>query len=136
MLSGDEERKISGGEEKIAFQFKTIKEDEMKIGILISTGDPEIIWNAFRFANLCINTDVTNEVSVFMHGKAVQYENCDSKQFNIKELAKTFALSDGKLLACGKCLGFRGLEETDVCRKGSQKDLYEMVTTSDKLVCF
>ena len=32
--------------------------------------------------------------------------------------------------------GFRGLEENDVCRKGSQKDLYEMVTTSDKLVCF
>ena len=62
----------------------------MKIGILISTGDAEIIWNAFRFANLCMNTDVTNEVSIFMHGKAVEYEDCDSKQFNIKELAKTF----------------------------------------------
>ena len=108
----------------------------MKFGILISTADAETIWNAFRFANLCLNTDVTNEVSIFLHAKAVEYGSCDSKQFNITELAKTFVLSDGKLLACGKCLGFRGLEETEVCRKGSQKDLYEMVTTSEKLVCF
>jgi tRNA 2-thiouridine synthesizing protein D len=108
----------------------------MKIGILISTGDAETIWNAFRFANLCMNTDVTNEVSIFMHAKAVEYESCNSKQFNIKELAKTFVLSDGKLLACGKCLGFRVLEENEICHKGSQKDLYEMVMNSDKLLCF
>ncbi len=26
----------------------------MKIGILISTNDPETLWNVFRFANLCL----------------------------------------------------------------------------------
>jgi tRNA 2-thiouridine synthesizing protein D len=108
----------------------------MKIGILISTGDAETIWNAFRFANLCLDTDANNEVSVFMHAKAVEYEDCDSEKFNIMELARTFVLSKGNLLACGKCLGFRGLEGNEVCRKGSQKDLYEIVATSDKLVCF
>jgi len=108
----------------------------MKIGILISTNDQETIWNAFRFANLCVNTDFTNEVTIFLNSKAVAYEEADSKQFNIKELAKSFVLSEGNLLACGKCLGFRGLEENEVCHKGSQKDLYEMVTTSDKLICF
>ena len=46
----------------------------MKIGILISTNDPETLWNAFRFANLCLNTDVTNEVSIFLNAKAVAYE--------------------------------------------------------------
>jgi sulfur relay (sulfurtransferase) complex TusBCD TusD component (DsrE family) len=108
----------------------------MKIGILISTSDPETLWNAFRFANLCLNIDDTNEVMIFLNSKAVAYENFDSEKFNIKELAKTFALSEGKLLACGKCLGFRGLQENEVCRKGSQKDLYEMIVTSDKLICF
>jgi len=108
----------------------------MKMGILISTNDPETLWNAFRFANLGLNTDITNEVTIFLNSKAVAYEEADSKQFNIKELAKAFVLSEGKLLACGKCLGFRGLEENEVCRKGSQKELYEMVTTSDKLLCF
>jgi sulfur relay (sulfurtransferase) complex TusBCD TusD component (DsrE family) len=108
----------------------------MKIGILVSTNDPETLWNAFRFANLCMNTDVTNEVTMFLNAKAVDYEKHDSGKFNLKELAKTFALSDGKLFACGKCLGFRGLEENEVCHKGSQKDLYEMLATSDKFICF
>lgn len=108
----------------------------MKIGILISTGEPETLWNAFRFANLCLNTDETNEVTIFLNSKAVAYEPADSEKFNIKELSKTFVLSEGKLLACGKCLGFRGLQENEVCHKGSQKDLYEMVVTSDRLICF
>jgi sulfur relay (sulfurtransferase) complex TusBCD TusD component (DsrE family) len=108
----------------------------MKIGILVSTNDTETLWNAFRFANLCMNTDVTNEVTMFMNAKAVDYEKHDSGKFNLKELAKTFTLSDGKLLACGKCLSFRGLEENEICHKGSQKDLYEMLATSDKFICF
>jgi len=32
----------------------------MKIVILVSTNDPETIWNAFRFANLCLNADEQN----------------------------------------------------------------------------
>ena len=108
----------------------------MKLGIFVSTGDAETLWNAFRFANLCMNTDVTNEVTMFLNAKAVDYEKHDSGKFNLKELAKTFTLSDGQLLACGKCLGFRGLEENEVCHKGSQKDLYEMLSTSDKFICF
>jgi len=107
----------------------------MKIGIIISTDDPETLWNAFRFANLCLNEDVQNEVTIFLNAKAVAYESADSKQFNIKEQAKSFVLTEGKLLACGKCLGFRGLQENEVCHKGGQKDLYEMVVTSDKLIC-
>jgi uncharacterized protein involved in oxidation of intracellular sulfur len=108
----------------------------MKIGIIISTDDPETLWNAFRFANLCLNTDMDNEVTIFLNSKAVAYEGADSKRFNIKEQAKAFVLAEGKLLACGKCLGFRGLQENEVCHKGSQKDLYEMVMISDKLICF
>ena len=108
----------------------------MKIGILMSTNDPETLWNAFRFANLCLESDFKNEVTIFLNAMAVEYEEADSKEFNIKELAKTFALSEGRLLACGKCLGFRGLEENDVCHKGGQKDLYEMMMNSDKLMCF
>jgi uncharacterized protein involved in oxidation of intracellular sulfur len=106
----------------------------MKIGIIISTNDSETIWNAFRFANLCLER--LDEVEIFLNAKAVHYKNADSEKFNIKELVKTFVLSEGKLLACGKCLGFRGLDEDNFCRKGSQKDLYEMVATSDKVLCF
>ena len=106
----------------------------MKIGILISTNDPEIYWNAFRFANLCNNE--MNEVTVFLNSHAVDYESFHSEKFNIKELVKSFVLGEGKLLACGKCLGFRNMEEGEFCKKGTQKDLYEMVIKSDKIVCF
>ena len=71
----------------------------MKIGILISTGDSEIIWNAFRFANLCMNTDVTNEVSIFMHGKAVEYENCDSKTVQHQRACKNIC-PERRQIAC------------------------------------
>jgi uncharacterized protein involved in oxidation of intracellular sulfur len=106
----------------------------MKIGVLISTGDPETLWNAFRFANLCLNE--MNDVTIFLNAKAVAYESADSEKFNIKEQAKAFVLAEGKLLACGKCLGFRELKENEFCGKGSQKDLYEMVVTSNRLICF
>lgn len=106
----------------------------MKIGIVISTNDPEIMWNAFRFANLCL--DRMDDVQIFLNAKAVNYRDAESEKFDIKELVKTFVLSEGRLLACGKCLGFRGLDGDEFCRKGSQKDLYEMVAASDKLLCF
>ncbi len=106
----------------------------MKIGIVISTNDPEMLWNAFRFANLCLNE--MHDVSVFLNARAVEYENADSEKFNIRELVKLFVLSEGRLRACGKCLGFRDIEENEYCRKGSQKDLYEMVISSDKLLSF
>ncbi len=106
----------------------------MKIGIIISTNDPETMWNAFRFANLCL--DRMDEVRIFLNAKAVHYRGADSERFNTEELVQTFVLSEGKLLACGKCLGFRGLDGNEFCLKSSQKDLYEIVATSDKLLCF
>ena len=115
-------------------QVYSLKEDYMKIGIVLSTDDPEMLWNAFRFANLCLNE--MHDVSVFLNAKAVGYERADSDTFNIKELVKTFVLSEGKLRACGKCLCFRNLGENEYCKKGSQKDLYEMVVECDKLLCF
>jgi len=55
-----------------------------------------------------------------LNSKAVVYGSADSEKFKIKELAKTFVLSEGKLLICGKCIGFRGLIENEFCGKGSQ----------------
>ena len=106
----------------------------MKIGMLINTNDSETLWNAVRFANLCLEND--DDVTIFLNSKGVEYEQADRDKFNIKELVKLFVLSGGRLLACGKCLGFRGSEGGEFCQKGSQKDLYEMVVKSDKLLSF
>ncbi len=68
----------------------------MKLGIIISNKDPEIMWNAIRFANLCLNND--DDVSLFFNAHAVAYDEVDSPQYKLEELVKTFVLSGGVLL--------------------------------------
>lgn len=108
----------------------------MKIGILISSGDPETLWNAFRFGVLRLSMDYDNEVNIFLNAKATNYEEADSKKFNIKELAKSFVLGGGKIIGCQKSMGIRGLEGNEVCQKGGQKDLYELLVKSERFICF
>ena len=45
----------------------------MKIGIVISTNDPEKVWNAFRFGNVAVKAN--HEVKVFLINKGVDAEN-------------------------------------------------------------
>ena len=69
----------------------------MKITMIICQDAPEVIWNAFRLANMML--EGMEEVTIFLNGPAVKYEHFDSKQFPLKELAKIFTLSEGTLLA-------------------------------------
>lgn len=69
----------------------------MDVGMIVSTSDPEVQWNAFRLANLMLNE--FDEVTIFLNGPAVEYLANDSDQYPLAELAKTFVLSEGVLLA-------------------------------------
>jgi uncharacterized protein involved in oxidation of intracellular sulfur len=67
----------------------------MKIGVVCSTKDPEILWNAFRFANLCL--EKMDDVMLFLNCGAVAYYEVDSPKYKLEELLKSFTLSDGVL---------------------------------------
>ncbi|MFO8032484.1 MAG: hypothetical protein R6U22_08070 [Desulfohalobiaceae bacterium] len=69
----------------------------MQIAIIVCQDKPEVIWNAFRLANMML--EGMEEVTMFLNGPSVRYEQWDSEQFPLKELAKTFTLSEGELLA-------------------------------------
>lgn len=69
----------------------------MKIAIMICDDTPEIIWNAFRLANMMLENK--EEVSIFLNGPSVRYAALGSEQFPLADLAKTFTLSGGELLA-------------------------------------
>lgn len=69
----------------------------MKVTFILTQNTPEVVWNAFRLANMML--EGMEEVSIFLNGPSVQYEESDSKQFPLKELAKIFTLSEGRLLA-------------------------------------
>ena len=74
----------------------------MKIGIVLSTNDPEEVWNAFRFENLALKEN--HEVRVFLANKGVEAEDIKSERFNVKEQLQLFIENKGELLACGTCM--------------------------------
>lgn len=47
-----------------------INGDLMKIGIVLSTNDPEEVWNAFRFANMALKAN--HAVKVFLVNEGVE----------------------------------------------------------------
>ena len=69
----------------------------MKITLMICNEMSEVIWNAFRLANMML--EGMDDVTIFLNGPSVKYESMDSVQFPLIELSKIFTLSEGVLLA-------------------------------------
>jgi sulfur relay (sulfurtransferase) complex TusBCD TusD component (DsrE family) len=106
----------------------------MKIGIVLSTNDPEEVWNAFRFGNVALKEN--NEVRVFLVNKGVEAEDVKSERFQVKEQLQTFLDSKGDLLACGTCMKNRQKEASNFCPIATMNDLLEIVKWADKMVTF
>jgi uncharacterized protein involved in oxidation of intracellular sulfur len=60
----------------------------MKMLIIISSGDAETIYNAMRLANVAVKKQ--DEVSVFMLGKGVLFEQASTDQFNVLQELERF----------------------------------------------
>ncbi len=60
----------------------------MKMMFVISTDDGETIYNAMRLANTGVKKG--DEVSVFMLGKGVLFEQASSEKFNVMEQMNQF----------------------------------------------
>ncbi len=60
----------------------------MKVLFIISTDEPETIYNAMRLANTAVKKG--DEVSVFMLGRGVLFEKSSSEQFNVMEQVNQF----------------------------------------------
>src|SRR3989344_7884388 len=100
----------------------------MKIGIILNTNDPEIVWNAFRFGITALKSN--HIVKMFLYNKGVESVKIKSK-FNIKEQIELFLENKGEILACESCLKLRKIVN-NICKIGHQKDLLKIVEESDK----
>jgi uncharacterized protein involved in oxidation of intracellular sulfur len=69
----------------------------MRLLIIISSANPEVQWNAFRFGNLALNEG--DDVAIFLNGPAVNLKKGDSPEYPLLEQAKLFSLSEGQLAA-------------------------------------
>ena len=105
----------------------------MKIGVIISNTDPELVWNALRFANTAILGG--NEVKIFLLGAGVEIESIKSGKFNVQEQLEKFGELSGTMLACGTCIKSRQMQFA-VCPISTMKDMLKIVEESDKVLTF
>ena len=106
----------------------------MKIGIVLSTNEPETVWNAFRFGVTSLKAN--HEVKVFLINKGVEVEDIANDKYDAKEQINAFIGSRGQILACGTCMKSRQKEESKVCPISTMKDLLKLVEESDKILTF
>ena len=106
----------------------------MKIGIVIGTNEPEVVWNAFRLGVTALKSD--HEVNTFLLNKGVEVEDINNERYNVKEQISQYVESKGKILACGTCLKAREKGGSDVCPVSTMKDLLKLVEDSDKILTF
>ena len=111
----------------------------MKIAIVISTNDPETVWNAFRFGSTSLAYD--NEVTIFLMGKGIEALSSGTIKFDINAQLEIFNESGGNIIGCGVCLENRQeempyLHEDLQCEMGSMQQFYALIVESDKVVTF
>lgn len=106
----------------------------MKFGIVISTNEPEIVWNAFRFGVTALKAN--HEVKVFLINKGVEVEDIKDEKYNPQEQVNSFVENKGQILACGTCLKNRQMNGSAICPVSTMKDLLKLVEESDKILTF
>ena len=106
----------------------------MKIGVIIYSTDPEVVFNALRLSIFSLRKG--DKVSIFLLAKGVEYESLNSSQFNIIELAREIVSLKGNIFACGTCLNLREKSSSYLCPKSSLEDLYNIIKESDKIISF
>ncbi len=106
----------------------------MKIGIVISTNEAEVVWNAFRFGNLSLKSN--HKTKVFLINKGVEIDEIEDEKHNVREQTDLFLKSKGQILACGTCLKSREKKGSEVCPISTMKDLLKLVEESDKILTF
>jgi sulfur relay (sulfurtransferase) complex TusBCD TusD component (DsrE family) len=112
---------------------KEVGDIKMKIGLIISNTDPELVWNALRFANTAILEG--HQVIIFLLGAGVEIEGIRSEKFNVQQQLQKFNELSGTMLACGTCIKSRQMQFA-VCPISTMKDMLKIVEESDKVLTF
>ena len=106
----------------------------MKLGIVISSNDPETVWNAFRLGSFALGQG--DAVHVFLLGKGVECESLDTEHFAVTKAMQELAGRGGKIDACGTCLKLRNAGAGEVCALSTMEDLYRLTRESDRVLTF
>ena len=103
----------------------------MNVLFIISTDDSETAYNAMRLANVAVKKG--DDVSVFMLGKGVLFEQISTEQFNVLEQINQY---EGDFYVWGVCMKSHGLEGSSSCPIAWMDDLYQLSMDADKVFTF
>ena len=106
----------------------------MRLAIVISSNDPETVFNALRLGNFAVQQG--DEVGAFLVGKGVELDLIEDERFNVREQAEALLKKGGRIKACGTCLTLRQSSGSELCPLSTMKDLYELVRDADRVVGF
>ena len=106
----------------------------MKTGIVIYSDDPEVMWNAFRFANF--TQAMGDEVRIFLIAGGVEWESLNTDTFRVSEQVQEFLNDQGKIFICGTCLEIHQLKAPEKFTVATLKELYDIIAESDKVITF
>jgi tRNA 2-thiouridine synthesizing protein D len=104
------------------------------IGIVISSGDAETVWNALRLGIAAQSKG--DSVVIFVLSKAIDVFMKDSSNFDIPKTSLQFVSNGGDIFACATCAKMRHTDEVEMCTITSVFDLYEIIKRSKKVVTF
>ena len=106
----------------------------MKLGIVLSSNDPESVWSAFVLGTYSLAQG--DDVRIYLVGKGVEAFYLEENDMGIKENIEFFLENGGELVACGTCVDKRGRRDKTPCSIGSAEDLYNIVSWAEKIVSF
>ncbi|MBI3859308.1 MAG: DsrE family protein [Thaumarchaeota archaeon] len=106
----------------------------MKLGLVISTNEPELAWNAFRYGVKAIENK--HSVKVFLLGKGVECEEINDDRFDVKHMMNEFVDKGGVVLTCGTCLKIRKRGGTQLCPISTMQDMVDLTVESDRVLTF
>jgi uncharacterized protein involved in oxidation of intracellular sulfur len=104
------------------------------LGIIISSGDAETVWNALRLG--IVAQTKGDSVVIFVISKATDVFIKDTSKFDIPGTTLQFVSKGGDIYTCATCAKMRHTDNVELCTITSIFDLYEIVKMSKKLVTF
>lgn len=106
----------------------------MKIGIVVSTNEPELVWNAFRYGAKAIENKHT--VKAFLLGRGVESQEIQDGKFEVQKMMREFVGKGGVIMTCGTCLKIRKKGGSELCPISTMQDLVNLTTDCDRVLTF
>jgi uncharacterized protein involved in oxidation of intracellular sulfur len=104
------------------------------LGIVISSGDAETVWNALRLGIAAQSKG--DSVVIFVINKAVDVFMKDTSKFDIPKTSFQFVSNGGDIYTCATCAKNRNTENIEMCTITSIYDLYAILKQSKKSITF